>query len=90
VNGAQLAAELVQIADGADAVALEAGIELTWPCKVRDLAREHIRLLHELEDERSARKTIQAQRDQALAFLGERAYRHIMRTATSTATTQTQ
>jgi len=90
MNTAQLAAELVQIADGADAVALETGIHLTWPCKVRDLAREHQRLLHELDAERSARQNIQQQRDAALAFLGERAYRHIMRTATSTATTQTQ
>lgn len=54
------------MADGADAVALEAGIQIAWTTRARTLARETVWLVEQLEAERSARTSIQAQRDALL------------------------
>lgn len=67
-KAAQLAAELIVFADGAE----EAGL-VTYAQRARVVARETIWLADALEGERSARRAIQKQRDECLRILGNHA-----------------
>lgn len=67
-QAAQLAAELIVFADGAE----EAGL-IAYAQRARAVARETIWLADALEAERSARKAIQEARDECLRILANHA-----------------
>jgi len=68
-QAAQQAHQLIVFADGMEAVGYA-----DYARRARVVAREAIWLAGELEAERSARRAIQRQRDDALELLGKRAY----------------
>ena len=63
------AQELLVFADGFD----DAG-HLGLATRSRVVARDMLRLIDDLEAERSARQSVQAQRDRAIELLARRAY----------------